>query len=88
MNPDAKYCWQEIKPTADELSRIICSAPIPANEKGLLGAYTAAHFFGMAACLLRQSSGELESKSIADISKILMNLLVPMMEQLDIKQRH
>ena len=49
MDKQLEQCWLELKPSCEEIARLIHAAPLPENDRAGLAAFVAAHFFGVVA---------------------------------------
>jgi hypothetical protein len=84
----ATKCWKSLKPLADELCRLIVTAPISAQEKKFLALLAVSNFMGVAARLLEDAAPQMKGLPLSEITRGLCELIVHQMELEETRKAH
>lgn len=76
MRPTVQDCFDELRPTLNEITRMARIAPLPDNERAGLAVLIAAHFFGAAQAAMGKVRPT-EAREVADMIVDTISATIP-----------
>jgi hypothetical protein len=77
---DRQFAWEQLKPFLNEITGAISIAPLNQKDKNGLAIAASVHFMGVAARFLKDGDSQFEGNSLAEISKVVSEMVIAAME--------
>lgn len=79
-NTERQFAWEQLKPWLQDIVNMITSCPVSQKDKNGLAIAASVHFMGVACRLLKDGDSQFDGNSLAEISKVVSEMVVSAME--------